>query len=206
MDQKNFEPNELWKRIDGFGGVYLISNFGRAYVLPCIRHLPSGQQRHHVGKLFNPGNGRGYKNIGLCNPTDPGDRYFKSLHTLVAELFVGGKPSAKHEVNHKDGDKRNCHYTNLEWLTIPQNVKHAFKIGLHKTKTYYFHGNNLTIKEIAKLTGVSRFVMYDRLRNGYSIEDAADKDGKLGKQKKAFKMRSFNKERSLKKSKLRADL
>ena len=48
-------------------------------------------------------------------------------HTLVALMFIGDPPSDKHEVNHKDLDKRNNHYTNLEWVTHSYNMHHARK-------------------------------------------------------------------------------
>jgi hypothetical protein len=46
----------------------------------------------------------------------------------VAEAFVEGDHSL--EVNHIDGNKLNCHYTNLEWVSSSQNLKHAWDSGL----------------------------------------------------------------------------
>lgn len=52
------------------------------------------------------------------------------VHRLVANGFiplVEGKP----DVNHKDGDKTNNHWTNLEWCSRGENVLHALRNGLH---------------------------------------------------------------------------
>ena len=46
-------------------------------------------------------------------------------HRLVASVFVGAAPTPQHEVNHKDGNKRNNSPENLEWVTHKQNLRHA---------------------------------------------------------------------------------
>lgn len=53
-----------------------------------------------------------------------------SLHRLVATLFVPN-PLNLPEVNHEDGNKLNNNYTNLKWVTRPENVSHAYATGLN---------------------------------------------------------------------------
>ena len=45
------------------------------------------------------------------------------LHRMVAECYIPN-PDNLPEVNHKDGDKTNCHDWNLEWCTHSYNIKH----------------------------------------------------------------------------------
>lgn len=56
----------------------------------------------------------------------------KGLHVLVTEAFHGKNPSGKHDANHKDLDKMNNHYSNLEWLTRSDNLKHYYKESFEK--------------------------------------------------------------------------
>lgn len=65
---------------------------------------------------------KGYHYVGISNGTIY--KRFR-VHRLVAEYFVEN-PYNKPVVNHKDGNKLNNNYKNLEWVTISENTKHAF--------------------------------------------------------------------------------
>lgn len=51
-----------------------------------------------------------------------------TIHQLVAECFVPN-PLNKPFVNHIDSNRANNHYTNLEWVTHSENMKHGYKHG-----------------------------------------------------------------------------
>lgn len=56
-----------------------------------------------------------------------------SIHRLVAEIYCEGFDLSL-DVNHKDGNKLNNHYTNLEWCTRSHNIQHAYDTGLSKRR------------------------------------------------------------------------
>lgn len=66
-------------------------------------------------------NGTGYMQVCLC--VGGGTRRV-TIHKLVAEAFLGPRPSPKHEVNHKNGIKSDNRAANLEWMTRSQNLQH----------------------------------------------------------------------------------
>lgn len=61
-----------------------------------------------------------------------GEKEVVRTHRLVAKLFLD-KPDNWEElqINHKDGNKENNHYSNLEWCNAYENNKHARDNGLN---------------------------------------------------------------------------
>lgn len=68
------------------------------------------------------------------------------VHVLVMELFGEKRPSKRHQVNHKDGDKKNPRLDNLEWVTPSENMIHAWKTGLCTPRPGLKH-HNVKLKE-----------------------------------------------------------
>lgn len=115
-------PNEQWRAINGYEGLYEISTYGRVYGLP----KPTTQ-----GKILKSSiNSNGYPWVNLCkNGTQKAHR----IHRLVAEAFIpNDNPSIKTDVNHKDGNKLNNTIDNLEWCSRAYNIQHAFDTELRK--------------------------------------------------------------------------
>lgn len=112
---------EIWKNIEGYIGVYQISNFGN------VRSLSNGFTRK--SKILKQKVDRnGYKSVSLSKNSI--GKYF-SIHRLVALHFLYRNDISLH-VNHKDGIKTNNNLDNLEWVTRSENQKHAFSSGLNK--------------------------------------------------------------------------
>ena len=93
---------------------YLITEEGRVYSLIRKRYLKPHD------------NGIGYKQVFLKG--DDLTRRWHKLHRLIALCYVDN-PDNKPEVNHKDRNKANNHYTNLEWMTHKENINHSYETG-----------------------------------------------------------------------------
>lgn len=124
------EIKEEWKPVEGFQGLYEISNLGR--VKSFVVNTQGRILKQHVSK-------HGYLVIRLTNTS----RKSFFVHRLVATAFCE-KYTKELEVNHKDGNKLNNIFTNLEWTTRSYNVKHAIDMGLRK---YAYGKDNVLSKK-----------------------------------------------------------
>jgi len=72
------------------------------------------------------------------------------VHRMVSEKFIKNPNKYKY-VNHKDGNKRNNHVNNLEWVTNKMNIDHAVENGLIKNiKQIIQYDNEYNIIEVFK--------------------------------------------------------
>jgi len=131
--------NEIWKPIPFYEEVYEASNFGR---IRTIDGKLTYSTRHGVRRW----NGRILKNKTKEVDKKTGYRVTlwinkKSKDWLVARLVAlafYGIPDGfylkttgnRMTVNHIDGNRLNNRVENIEWLTLKENIQHAFKNGL----------------------------------------------------------------------------
>lgn len=105
---------ERWKEIDGYNGVYFVSDQGRV------------MSKFRGERILKPSiNNAGYLkiNLGRHNSLD--------IHRLVAKEFLPNHGN-KRDVNHKNGNKLDNRVENLEWITNKDNQLHGFyKLGHH---------------------------------------------------------------------------
>lgn len=73
---------------------------------------------------LNAGKG-GYLRATLC--AGPSQRKYP-VHHLVAEAFIGPRPTPKHQINHKNGATGDNRDHNLEWCTSSENNHHRFDV------------------------------------------------------------------------------
>lgn len=109
---------EQWKWINGFEGLYQISNMGRVKSFKKV----------YSGYILSNQNVKGdYLRIVLTD-SYTNKRKSVSIHILVAEHFIGVRPKGFH-VHHKDGNKQNNIYTNLEYIHPKEHRKETEKIN-----------------------------------------------------------------------------
>jgi hypothetical protein len=105
---------ELWEFIPGYDKQYQVSTGGHIYSFKTNKILKQNITTQGYAKVNVIKNNKA-KNIGV--------------HRLVAETFISN-PLNKPIVNHKDGNKANNYWLNLEWVTAEENTQHAVDIGI----------------------------------------------------------------------------
>lgn len=98
--------SEEWKPVEGYEGLYEVSNTGLVKSLKRGRILKPTTTK--VGK-----GGGGYLFVGLYKNRK--QKFFK-VHRLVATAFIPN-PENKYSVEHWDANKTNNHVDNLCWAT-----------------------------------------------------------------------------------------
>jgi hypothetical protein len=96
----------------------------------------------------------GYMSIGL---TKNGKCTLILIHVLLGTHFIPN-PNNKPIVNHIDGNKTNNNINNLEWVTLSENVLHAYENKLNKLRKFDFDfiiQYNLENKEINRFKSIS---------------------------------------------------
>lgn len=134
---------EIWKVVEGYDGVYPVSNLGNVKTKTRTAVRRDGVVVTYVGKVLKqsdcPGRRFGYKMVHLYGSHG---RDTWQVHRLVAIAFIQN-PENKPCVNHVDGNKSNNCVSNLEWNTYAENNAHALSTGL-KEQTPSSYKSKLT--------------------------------------------------------------
>lgn len=119
-------PEEIWKDVVGYEGLYKVSNLGRIRSLDrVVAHHTAGTavRKGKIRKLSFDGN---YLNVSF---TKDKKTVTRRIHRVVAEAFIPN-PDNLSDVDHIDCDKLNNCVSNLRWCTSAENTGYAWENGL----------------------------------------------------------------------------
>lgn len=109
---------EVWKDVEGYEGLYQVSNKGNVKSLNYHKTKKEKVLKHFIGI-------DGYLRVSLCkNKTIK--RFL--VHRLVSNAFLPN-PHNFPCVNHKDENKQNNVVSNLEWCTHKYNTNYGTSIA-----------------------------------------------------------------------------
>lgn len=108
---------EKWKDIDGYIGLYQVSNLGN--IKSVERFRTNGKSGYiQQSKILKTGNENGYLFVNLSKMGVV--KKFK-VHRLVANHFLPN-PENKPEIDHINTDKTDNRVENLRWVTHKENM------------------------------------------------------------------------------------
>ena len=134
---------EIWKDIEGYKGIYQISNQGNVKSLNRIARSGKKVKEKILKKAQDKD---GYILFTLCKN---GTQKTVKAHRLVATAFIpniNNKPC----VNHLNGIKNDNTVTNLEWVTVSENTQHSYNNKLQGKGSK--HGRStLTVEDVKNI-------------------------------------------------------
>ena len=107
---------EIWKDIEGYSGLYQVSDLGN------VKALGNGNSNNSKERILKTNkNHKGYLLVGLSKQ---GKRKQHLVHRLVAMAFIDN-PNNLEQINHRDECKTNNASSNLEWCTNEYNINYG---------------------------------------------------------------------------------
>ena len=168
---------EIWKPVPGYEGKYEVSDQGRVRSLDRQCVGKDNRSELHRGKILNPAKTirGGYLDVSL---RDGEKRKHRTVHSLVAEVFIGERPKGC-DVMHLNGDRTDNRANNLRYGTRKENLNQTYEYGgkqasgklsvadVKAIRSRIQSGERLA--EIAEYYGVHRAAIY-HIKNGTTFK------------------------------------
>lgn len=144
----------VWREVKGYPN-YMVSNTGLVKSLGAKLEGKTPSQVKHARKerILKPQKHRqGYLMVHLSEFTkrgEPNRGRFVTIHSLVAQAFIGDRPEGK-VINHRDNNPTNNNVSNLHYCTQKYNIQHSFDGGWRTNNQHAvgrYDDNNLLIQK-----------------------------------------------------------
>lgn len=114
---------EEWKDIEGYEGLYQVSDWGNVKSLDRIITKIDGIKQFNKSKILKKTEDKnGYLFVALGAKSKN-----KKVHRLVAQAFIPN-PENKPEIDHIDGNPQNNNIENLQWANRRENINNPITI------------------------------------------------------------------------------
>ena len=154
MRYSTYVNKESWLAVVGYEDSYEVSNAGRVRSIDRIVIRKNGSPMPYQSQIISPFRSppMNYLTVALKRG---GQKRNRRIHVLVAEAFLGPKPTAKAEVCHANGNKDDNRPENLYWGTHSQNIQDAVRHGthVHARKNHCHRGHDLSVHGYKKPSG-----------------------------------------------------
>lgn len=149
---------ERWRWVDGYEGLYMVSDRGRVMSVPKTAEKSNGVSVSYSGQVLEQAfDLKGYPHVALSRN---GSLKTYAVHRLVAKAFVAN-PANHSCVNHIDENKSNNIATNLEWCSVEYNNRYGSRgerISRSTGKPVQMIQSGLVVKEFASTKDAERTI------------------------------------------------
>lgn len=141
--------DEIWRDVNGYEGLYEVSNLGR---VRSLNYNKTGEIRMLIVQKHRCG----YLQVGLWKD---GKHKTCTVHRLVAEAFIPN-PDNLPEVNHINEDKQSNIVTNLEWCNAAYNSNYGTRNERISNRVYQYTKSGAFVRsyystrEVERQTGI----------------------------------------------------
>lgn len=149
---------EEWRDAVGFEEYISVSSLGRARFKERVGKNGRVYPEREIRMVTSDGYSQSSINID-------GKKTTLKMHRLVAQAFIPN-PENKPQVNHINSLRKDNRVSNLEWVTVKENVIHSYKSGFN-SNTGELHPRAILTE---KVVCVIRRLNYD----GYTTKEISD--------------------------------
>ena len=159
---------EIWKDIEGYEGLYQVSNLGT--VTSLDREVIQFNRFKNIKRIYKGKNlskkitNRGYLSVAL---TKNGISKYFLIHRLVAKTFLQNFEENM-TIDHIDCNKLNNNVENLRIVTLKKNIQLSYENKLHnlkKVRQLDLNGNLLNIYDSVASASKTLQCSYQLIKN-----------------------------------------